>query len=192
MRTIDLTTRIDIRGSGVQDEKMLRKIWSGHVGTHFDAMGMDFPEDYMEQKGVVFDVSGIEGREITTDDIDLRMIEGRGFVALYSGFIDEAGYGTERYFHEHPVLSRNLIEALLAAGARIIAIDFAGVRRGAEHHPADMYCAERGTFVVENLCNLDKVLGGKSAAFFEAGTYPVNFAGMSGLPCRVVARVYED
>lgn len=26
-------------------------------------------------------------------------------------------------------------------------------------------------------------------AHFTAGTYPVNFVGMTGLPCRVVARV---
>lgn len=66
---------------------------------------------------------------------------------------------------------------------------FAGVRNGKEHTPTDQICADRGTFIVENVCNLAAVLNGNKSAHFKAGTYPVNFVGMTGLPCRVVARV---
>ena len=58
-----------------------------------------------------------------------------------------------------------------------------------EHTPTDQICADRGTFIVENVCNLAAVLDGQKSAHFTAGTYPVNFVGMTGLPCRVVARV---
>lgn len=80
-------------------------------------------------------------------------------------------------------------EAILDKHVAIIAIDFAGVRNGKEHTPTDQLCADRGTFIVENVCNLAAVLKGKKVAFFVAGTYPVNYVGTTGLPCRVVARM---
>ena len=71
----------------------------------------------------------------------------------------------------------------------IIGVDFAGVRRGAEHTPKDQYCVDRGVFIIENLCNLDKILRGKNQEIFTVNTYPVNFEGMSGLPCRVAGEI---
>ena len=63
------------------------------------------------------------------------------------------------------------------------------MRRGGEHTPKDQYCADRGVFIIENLCNLGELLGGEKTARFVARTFPVNFDGMTGLPCRVVAEV---
>ena len=109
------------------------------------------------------------------------------FVAFYSGFAEDPGYGSREYFLDHPQLSDTLIDALVAKGVSIIGLDFAGVRRGREHTPKDQFCADHGVFVVENLYNLKAVLnaGGR----FTAHTYPMNYAEMSGLPCRVVAEV---
>ena len=42
----------------------------GHFGTHFDAMGKTFPLDFTESRGIVFDVSSIEGRELDAGDND--------------------------------------------------------------------------------------------------------------------------
>ncbi len=168
---------------------MQKKMLSGHVGTHFDVMSQRFPLEYLELPGVVFDVSGVQGREIEASDIDLAKIPQGAFVALYTGHIDTFPYGTKEYFSEHPILSYPFIDMLLERGVRIIAVDCPGVRRGEQHRKADEYCAERGTFIVENLCNLDKVLNGDLFRSFGAGTYPLNYIGMTGLPCRVVARV---
>lgn len=41
-----------------------------------------------------------------------------------------------------------------------------------------------GVFIVENLCNLVKVIGR-----CVINTYPMNYTEMTGLPCRVVAEV---
>ncbi len=68
----------------------------------------------------------------------------------------------------------------------IIGVDFAGVRRGAEHTPKDQYCADNRVFVVENLCNLAKVIGTEKITMY---TFPINFEEMSGLPCRVMCEV---
>ncbi len=36
-----------------------KKVFSSHYGTHFDVMDKEFPLDYSELDGVVFDVSAV-------------------------------------------------------------------------------------------------------------------------------------
>lgn len=160
---------------------------AGHLGTHFDVMDKEFPLEYTERPGIVFDVSDIADRDIDTADIDLDQVSENMFVAFYTGYIEKETYGTKKYFSEHPQLSDRLIDALVAREVSIIGVDCSGVRRGKEHTPKDRFCAEHGVFVVENLCNLKELVvrGGS----FTACTYPMNFTDMTGLPCRVVAKV---
>ncbi len=164
-----------------------RKALVGHLGTHFDVMNKEFPLEYTERKGIVFDVSGVKGRDIDIVDIDLNKVTNDMFVCFYTGFIEEEGYGTRKYFTEHPQLSKELLNALLQKNVSMIGVDFAGVRRGKEHTPTDQYCADHGVFIIENLCNLCSVL--KNGTTFIANTYPMNYAEMTGLPCRVVADI---
>lgn len=160
-----------------------KKIFSGHLGTHFDVMDKAFPLEYTRREGICFDVRGLA--EIGVEDVDISRIEPGMFVAFCSGFLEETGYGSKRYRKEHPQLSYSLIETLLDKRVSIIGVDFGGIRRGCEHTPADQKCADQSTFVVENLCNLVVVCGQR----FTAHTYPMNYGEMSGLPCRVVAEV---
>ena len=90
-----------------------------------------------------------------------------------------------RYYKEHPQLSMELIHALLEKKVSIIGIDFAGVRRGAEHIPTDQLCAEQGVFVIENLRHLETLFGVQEPLLFH--TYPMHMTGVTGLPCRVIA-----
>ena len=172
----------------LQDEKgNVSKSLVGHTGTHFDGMDKEFPLEYIERDGLVLDVSGVGERDIDVTDVDLNAVEKDMFVAFYTGYIAKERYGTRTYFAQHPQLSVALIDALLDKGVSIIGLDFAGMRRGAEHVPTDRRCADKGVFVIENLCDLDKVLeiGGR----FTAHTYPLNCTGVTGLPCRVIAKV---
>ena len=173
-----------IAQAGAKEEK----VFSGHLGTHFDVMDKEFPLAYTERAAIVFDVSGVCKRDICLKDLDLSKVSPNMFVAFYTGFIETEGYGSERYFTDHPQLSDELIDALLTRRISIIGIDFAGVRRGAAHTPKDQYCADQGVFIVENLCNLNDILQGAPCAFFTAHTYPLHYVGMTGLPCRVLAR----
>ena len=157
----------------------------GHLGTHFDVMNKEFPLEFVKREGLVFNVRDIREREVLSGDIDVSNM----FVAFYTGFIDDEGYGTKKYFTEHPELSNELIDKLLDKKVSIIGVAFAGVRRGAENNPKDQYCADRGVLIIENLCNLDKILRGKNQEIFTVNTYPVNFECMSGLPCRVVGEI---
>ncbi len=36
----------------------------GHIGTHFDAMDKEFPLEYTQRNGIVFDVSHVINRDI--------------------------------------------------------------------------------------------------------------------------------
>lgn len=180
--TLKITPKMVSDAQGNEKKALL-----GHLGTHFDVMNKEFPLEYMERNAIVFDVSQIVNREIESLDIDLEKVNGDMFVAFYTGFIEEKGYGGHAYFSEHPQLSVDLINALVEKGVSIIGIDFAGVRRGSEHTPMDQFCADKGVFIVENLCNLSEVL--EHDIYFQAYTCPMNFTEMTGLPCRVVAKV---
>ncbi|MDQ0359504.1 cyclase family protein [Breznakia pachnodae] len=181
--TIEITPKMVTDANGNEKKSLV-----GHLGTHFDVMNKEFPLEFVERNAIVFDVHGIRDRDINSTDIDTSIISEHMFVAFYTGFIEEVGYGGKKYFKEHPQLSNELIETLLAKKASIIAIDCAGIRRGSEHTPMDQYCADHGVFVVENLCNLSQVLKGEKTTTFIANTYPVKYSEMSGLPCRVVAK----
>ncbi len=150
-------------------------------------MNKEFPLEYTERKGIIFDVSRVSDRDIDLCDINLNKIEKDMFVAFYSGYSEKKEYGSEGYFSEHPQLSDDLIEALLEKEISVIGIDFAGVRRGKEHTPKDQHCADRGVFIVENLYNLKELLNTEKS--FIIATYPMNCVGISGLPCRVIAKI---
>ena len=180
--TLKITEQMLEDAKGLSDKGL-----AGHLGTHFDVMNKEFPLEYTERKGIIFDVSGIADRDIDVSDIDMSKVEADMFVCFYTGFIEKVGYGEKGYFSEHPQLSEALIEALLDKGISIIALDFAGIRRGKEHTPKDQYCADRDVFVIENLCNLKTVLDAGDS--FTAYTYPISCEKITGLPCRVVAKV---
>lgn len=182
---IDLTLKItpEMINDAQGNEK---KALVGHLGTHFDVMDKEFPLEYTERQAIVFDVSHVNGRDIEAADIDPLLIHPHMFVAFHTGYIEKEGYGGKVYFSEHPQLSDALIDLLLERDISLIGLDFAGIRRGREHTPKDQYCADRGVFIIENLCNLQQVLD--VSANFTACTYPINYAGMTGLPCRVIAK----
>ena len=166
-----------------------RMVSFGHLGTHFDVMNKEFPLDYVRRDGLVFNVRGISDRDIDIQDIDLYLIKPGMFVAFNTNYIEETAYGSKLYFSNHPQLSNELIDELLQRKISIIGVDFPGVRRGTEHTPKDQYCADKGVFIVENLCNLQEIVMHNNSKHCFINTYPVKFAGLTGLPCRVVAEV---
>ncbi|WP_041139497.1 cyclase family protein [Beduini massiliensis] len=184
----DLTLKITPKlvNDANQNEKMTL---SGHLGTHFDVMNKEFPLDYLRLSAVIFDVSSVYNRDIEIEDIDIDLIQENRFIAFHTGFINAAGYGTPRYFKEHPQLSASLIEALIQKGVNIIGIDCAGIRRGKEHTPMDQHCADHHVFVVENLCQMEMLLNHQKAVHCTINTYPIHYSHTTGLPCRVVAEI---
>ena len=70
---IDLTLDVTpgMIASARENEEKAR---SGHLGTHFDVMDREFPPEYARRPGIVFDVSGVENRDIDLGDIDLDQL----------------------------------------------------------------------------------------------------------------------
>ena len=183
---IDLSIKVSkiFTENAISNEKMAS---FGHLGTHFDIMNKEFPLEFIKLTAIVFDVCNIEERDIDLSDIFLSEVKSNYFVMFYTGFINKKAYGAKEYFLNHPQLSNRLIDALLDKKVAVIGVDCPGIRRGNEHTPIDQYCADKGVFVVENLCNLQKLIDGNLFKKFIVYTFPINFEGMSGLPCRVVA-----
>lgn len=184
----DLTVSVskEVSEKAMSIEKMTA---FGHLGTHFDVMNLVFPLEFVKRSGLMFDVTEYvqRGQDIELSGEALSLVEAGDFVIFKTGAIETMAYGSQAYFGEHPQLTVALIEALIAKGTAMIGIDAAGIRRGSEHTPMDQHCADRGVFVVENLCNLSAVLKAKNHVRCDVYTFPIKFEGLSGLPCRVMA-----
>ena len=89
---IDVTLRITPKMAADAQGNEKRAL-VGHLGTHFDVMDKEFPLEYTERKGVVFDVSKVKDRDIDVRDIDPDRIRKDLFVGFYTGCIEEQGYG---------------------------------------------------------------------------------------------------
>lgn len=160
----------------------------GHFGTHFDIQDKEFPLEYCERKGIIFDVSFVQDRDIEVSDLNINAIEQNSIVLIHTGIIENIKYGTVQYFNEHPQLSYELIEKLIEMKVSLIGIDMAGVRRGTQHVKADQYCADHNIFIIENLVQMKQVVRSfHDGNNFIVHTYPLNLAGYTGLPARVIA-----
>lgn len=160
MKYIDLTLQVGKRNKIYKwaEMQLKKNIIMGHVGTHIDVYEKkDIPLEYMQRRGILFDVTHIKDREITSDDIDFDYIKKGDFVLIRTGAIEKHPYGSGLYFTQSPVLAWELIEDLIDEGISFIGLDAPDLRRGNEHIEADKRCESNGVYVVENLTNLDKI-----------------------------------
>ena len=71
---IDITLRITPKmATDAQGNE--KKALVGHLGTHFDVMNKEFPLEYTQRKGIVFDVSKVKDRDIDSADVDLEKVD---------------------------------------------------------------------------------------------------------------------
>ena len=185
---IDLTVpvREDLWHDVFRNEQMASL---GHLGTHFDVRDKQFDMENTIRCGKLVDVRDVHNRDIDIEDLGNLVIEVKDFIIFHTGFLKEVGYGGKVYFADHPQLSMALIDHLMDKKVSLIGLDAAGIRRGEEHTPTDQYCADRDVFIIENLDNLDILQSQAAGKPFRVYTFPINFEGMSGLPCRVVAEI---
>ena len=157
----------------------------GHIGTHVDIYETKtIPLEYISTRGIVFDVSHITDREITTDDIDIDYIKPKDFVLFYTGCIQRNPYGSRYYFNKGVELSWELIEALIEERIAFIGLDAPDIRKGKEHIEAEKKCEKEKIYVVENLMNLDAIDPSNPC---KIATMWLEDEDATGLRCRVVA-----
>ena len=108
---LDLTLRVtpEMTADAQANERIARV---GHLGTHFDVMDKEFPLEYTERPGIVFDLRGFAGEEIDLLQLDLDRVKAGDFVAFCTGYIERVPYGSREYFSGHPQLAPALIDLL--------------------------------------------------------------------------------
>lgn len=68
--TLKITPKMITNAQGNEKKALV-----GHFGTHFDVMNKEFPLDYTERKGIIFNVKNIKDRDIDTFDIDIDKVD---------------------------------------------------------------------------------------------------------------------
>lgn len=203
MQIIDLTMTIDdntllFPGNGrvkikqlatVEEEGCSEKelIMQSHCSTHIDAPAHmlsngktldSYPMEKFVGKGIVIDVRGqIEIKA------NLNQVTEGEVVLFFTGWCSNAN--TKEYFSNNPVLSRETAEELVEKKVKLVGIDsFTTDNLPCEIHKLFF---RHDILIVENLMNLDKILGKK----FRFYVMPLKIKGSDGAPCRVIAEMEE-
>lgn len=129
-----------------------------HVGTHIDTYNKtELGESPVWIRGIVVDVIG--KADIGIEVLDGVKVKKGDFIIFRTGYMEKFGYGSNQYFNLEgaPQLKRELIDVLLEKKVKFIGIDLHGIKHKTDHKKIDIYCEEAGTYVIENLKNLDKI-----------------------------------
>ncbi|GAA0086499.1 cyclase family protein [Clostridium sp. CTA-7] len=128
-----------------------------HIGTHIDCYNLSSIELASKIDVRVVDVRNLD--IIDVNILDNLSIKAGSFVIFRTGYLESYGYGSEEYFNtkSSPYLTNELIDKLLDCNVKLIGIDLSGIQHGRAHVEIDKYVENKGAYVVENICNLDKV-----------------------------------
>ncbi|NDY58509.1 cyclase family protein [Desulfovibrio sulfodismutans] len=190
LHDLSLPLRAGIEESVQSEANVTRLVASGHVGTHLDRiLGTVVPLDYFKSRGVRFDVRAFcREREIRPEDVDMAFVRPGDFVMFHTGYMARSGYGTPDYLQAHVAVSWDLVDRLLERKVHYIGIDARGLRPNAEHRQVDERCERMGTYVVENMTNLEAL-----PAKEKMMVYTMCFdAGGTGIACRVIAETADE
>ena len=168
---------------------------TSHTGTHMDAPAHvleggatldEMPASQIAGKAAVIDCrSCAPGSEIPLGRILAAGDAAREaqFLLFLTGW--GRHWGSDAYFRDYPLLSREALQWIAASGKKGIGLD------AASPDPVDETALTRhrlllsgGSFViVENLCRLEELPGG----LFDFFALPLKFRGADGAPVRAVA-----
>lgn len=128
-----------------------------HIGTHIDCYNLSRIELPSEIDVTVIDVRNLDIIDINI--LDNISIKEDSFIIFRTGCLEKYGYGSEEYFNSKssPYLTNELVDKLLDFNVKLIGIDLSGIQHGKDHVVIDKYVENKGAYVIENICNLDKV-----------------------------------
>ena len=178
--SIQPITRLDTEGFVISDLRI-----GTHIGTHMDApMHMivggkrlkDYPVERFILPATCFDIR----RGYSAQAIAEQVRPGMG-VLFYSGA--SAYWNEARYWHEFPVIPRDVINALISVHASLVGVD-TGSYDQEEGFPVHKALLGADILLLECLTNLAPLIGKE----FELMALPLKLAN-DGAPTRVVARL---
>ena len=163
------------------------------IGTYIDSPyhrypeGKDISEIPLEDlivPGIVIDARGHKPFEQIEKNILPPVEKLRGKAVLFC-FGWDAHWGKEEYY-SYPFISRECVRILIDAGVRMAGVDAINIDDTHDpERPAHSWLLKEGIFVVENLCNLDKLIG-KEFRFFAI---PVKGKKVAAMPIRAFGEI---
>lgn len=138
----------------------------------------DLPLEWLANlDGITIRVDGETTKAISSSAFDDCDVRGKA-VIIHTGWAEH--WGSESYFENHPFLTLDAVEFLVAGGAALVGIDSYNIddtRDGAR--PAHSVLLRANIPIVEHLCNLQSLPDGGFRFFAvpvkvkEFGTFPV-------------------
>jgi kynurenine formamidase len=161
---------------------------SMHAGTHIDGprhltasrqLISDLPVTAFTGEGCLLDVRGQQSIDCKAEYE--RLIAVKSIVLFQTGF--SAFYGLDKYYREHPVVSLELGQFMIAKQIKCLGIDAPSPDK--VPYPVHKMLLQAGIFIIENLTNLDLIPAGQP---FEVIALPLKIKANSS-PARVTARL---
>jgi len=177
-----------------------------HGPTHIDSVSHmsrdpespsvdEIPLSHCVTPAICLDVSDVErqtqfGPEKIRSELDRWELEIRPgdtvlfYTAHYDGY-----YGTPEYATHQPGLTREATEFIIDQGAVNFGVDCTSPDMWLDkHYPCHRVCREREVTHIENLCNLDQVVGRR----FTFIALPLRIRKGTGSPVRAIAVVEDE
>jgi kynurenine formamidase len=166
-----------------------------HLSTDPEAPSVDrIPLEYCITSAISLNVSDVPrktqfGRakieaELKKWNLDIRKGD---TVLFYTGHYDQF-YGKPEYMTDYPGLDREATEFIIDQGCINFGVDSPSPDMWYDKtYPCHSVCGERKVTHIENLCNLDKVLGKR----FTFVALPLKIREGTGSPLRAIAIVPE-
>ncbi len=186
------------KGPGLRQDKFFRadghndfRLETGmHAGTHVDGpMHMtdskiligEIPLDRFVGKGCLLDVRG--QKTILPQEKYEEIIKAGDVVLLYTNYSEK--YGTDEYFHHHPVVSEALADLFIEKKIKMLAMDLPSPDR----HPFVIHkkLLKNDILIAENLTNLSAL---SAIGKFYVMAFPLKIEADSS-PARILASTAE-
>jgi len=110
-----------------------------------------------------------------------KLIEKEDIILIYTGF--EKEYGSSDYYEHHPLISEELADLFIAKKIKLLGFDMPSPDQPPFKIHQKLF--ENDIFILENLCNLEKLLGLNS---FKLFVFPLKVRAEAA-PCRVAAQI---
>jgi len=187
--------KLDIQG---YDSEVM--FMSTHTGTHVDAPSHFKPElasvDMISAARLVCNAALIRterhaGQLVEQQDLSNQEIMQGDAVVIATGWEKHAA--NRNYMTENPGLSRQAARYLVKKKVNAVAIDCPSIDIGTDSRfPVHNLLLENDIIIVENLCNLDKIVANRNKNGNNKFTLiisPLKLLGATGSPSRVLALV---
>lgn len=159
-----------------------------HIGTHIDIPRHFFDVDeFVSQiplekfigRGCIIDAEG--HKNIVMKEEYRKLIKRGDIVLIYTGM--GRSFYEENYYTNYPVIDKKLAEYFVEAGVKMVGMDMCSP----DKEPFEIHdiLLRNDIFIIENMTNLDKLIGREE---FEIIAFPLKIKAEASM-VRVVARI---